>query len=92
MIKLNSTSSVMLKEVPPFLFYHTSERRKKAMTFLEKVSNDHRLRDKIRIANIDSDVVEIAKQRDLLLVPMKYGSMRIAPSKGGLEFVDGTPS
>ena len=52
----------MLKEVLPFLFYHTSERRKQAMAFLEKVSNDHRLRDKIRIANNDSDVVEIAKQ------------------------------
>ena len=52
----------MLKEVPPFLFYHTSERRKQEMVFLEKVSNDNRLRDKIRIANNDSDVVEIAKQ------------------------------
>ena len=52
----------MLKEVPPFLFYHTSEQRKQATAFLEKVSNDHRLRDKIRIANNDSDVVEIAKQ------------------------------
>ena len=62
MIKLNSISSIMPKEVPPFLFYHTSERRKQAMAFLEKVSNDHRLRDKIRIANNDSDVVEIAKQ------------------------------
>ena len=27
-----------------------------------KVSNDYRLRDKIRIANNDSDVVEIARQ------------------------------
>ena len=62
MIKLNITSSFMLKEVPPFLFYHASERRKQAMAFLEKVSNDHRLRDKIRIANNDSDVVEIARQ------------------------------
>jgi len=52
----------MLKEVPPFLFYHASERRKQAMAFLEKVSNDHILRDKIGIANNDSDVVEIAKQ------------------------------
>ena len=60
--KLNPTSSVMLKEVPPFLLHHTSERRKQAMAFLEKVSNDYRLRDKIRIANNDSDVVEIAKQ------------------------------
>ena len=62
MIKLNSISSIMPKEVPPFLFYHTSERRKQAMAFLEKVSNDHRLRDKIRIANNANDVVEIAKQ------------------------------
>ena len=52
----------MLKEVPPLLFYHTSKRRKQAMSFLEKVSNDNRLRDKIRIANNDSDVVEIATQ------------------------------
>ena len=52
----------MLKEVPPFLFCHTSEQRKQEVAFLEKVSNDHRLRDKIRIANNDSDVVEIAKQ------------------------------
>ena len=50
------------KKVPPFLFYHTSERRKQAMVFLEKFSNDHRLHDKIRIANNDSDVVEIAMQ------------------------------
>ena len=62
MINLKVTSSVMLKEVPPFLFYHASERRKQAMAFLEKVSNDYRLRDKIRIANNDSDVVEIARQ------------------------------
>ena len=59
---MNLISSAMLKEVPPFLFYHASERRKQAMAFLEKVSNDYRLRDKIRIANNDSDVVEIAKQ------------------------------
>ena len=52
----------MLKEVPPFLFYHASERRKQAMAFLEKVRSDHRLRDKIRIANNDSDIVEIGKQ------------------------------
>ena len=52
----------MLKEVPPFLFYHASERRKQAMAFLEKVSSDHRLRDKIRIANNDSNIVEIGKQ------------------------------
>ena len=51
----------MLKEVSPFLFYHTSERRKQEMALLEKVSNDYRLRDKIRIGNNDSDVVEIAK-------------------------------
>ena len=59
---LNLTSFVMLKEVPPFVLYHTSERRKQAMAFLEKVSNDYRLRDKIRIANNANDVVEIAKQ------------------------------
>ena len=59
---LSLSSSVMLKEAPPFLFYHTSERRKQAMAFLEKVSNDYRLRDKIRIANNANDVVEIAKQ------------------------------
>ena len=52
----------MLKEVPPFLFYHSSERRQQAMAFLEKVSNFHRLYDKIRIGNNDSDVTEIAKQ------------------------------
>lgn len=52
----------MLKEVPPFLFYHASERRKQAEAFLEKVRSDHRLRDKIRIANNDSDIVEIGKQ------------------------------
>ena len=34
------------------------------MAFLEKVSNDHRLRDKIRITNNNSDVVEIAKQSE----------------------------
>ena len=37
------------------------------MEFLEKISNDHRLRDKIRIANNDSDVVEIAKQSGFTL-------------------------
>ena len=52
----------MLKEVPPFLFCHTSERLKKGMAFLEKVSNDHTFRDKIRIANNDSDVVGITKK------------------------------
>ena len=52
----------MLREVPRLLFYHTSERRKQAMAFIENVSNDNRLCDKIRIANNDSDVVEIAKQ------------------------------
>ena len=81
----------MLKEVPPFLFYHASERRKQAMAFLEKVSNDHILRDKIGIANNDSDVVEIAKQSGSTLAPMKFGSMKIAPSKGRLGLVDGTP-
>ena len=39
----------MLKEVPPFLFYHTSERRKQAMAFIEKVSNDHRLRENLEL-------------------------------------------
>ena len=67
MIKLNVTSSFMLKEVPPFLFYHASERRKQAMAFLEKVNNDYRLRDKIRISNNDSDVVEIARQSGLTI-------------------------
>ena len=67
MIKMNLISSVMLREVPPFLFYHTSELRKQAMAFLEKVSNDSRLRDKIRISNNDSDVVEIAKQSGFTL-------------------------
>ena len=52
----------MLKELPPFLFYHASKRRKQAMAFLEKVSNHHRLCDKIRIANNDRNVAEIAKQ------------------------------
>ena len=64
---LNLMTFVMLKEVPPFLFYHESERRKQAMAFLEKVKNDHLLRDKIRIANNDSDVVEIAKQSGFTL-------------------------
>ena len=57
----------MLKEGPPFLFYHASERRKQAMAFLEKVNNDHKLRDRIRVANNDSDVIEIAKQSGFLL-------------------------
>ena len=51
----------MLKKCLHF-FYHTSERRKQEMAFLEKVSNDHKLRDKIGIANNDYDVVGIAMQ------------------------------
>ena len=50
------------KEVLPFMFYHASEWCKQAMGFLEKVNNYHRLCEKIRIANNDSDVVEIAMQ------------------------------
>ena len=52
----------MLKEVLPFMFYNASERRTQAMAFLENVSNYHRLCEKIRIANNNSDDVEIAKQ------------------------------
>ena len=63
----------MLKEVPPFLFYHASERRKQAMAFLEKVSNYHRLCDKIRITNNDSDVAEITKQSGLTFTTNEIG-------------------
>ena len=52
----------MLKEVQPFAFYHSSERRKQAMAFLEKASNDYKLREKISTANNDDDLVSIAKQ------------------------------
>jgi hypothetical protein len=79
------------KRSASILFYHTSERRKQEMAFQENVSNDHRLRDKIRIANNDSDVVEIAMKSGFTLAPMKFGSMKTAPSKGRLELVDGTP-
>ena len=58
------------------------------MEFLEKVNNYHRLCEKIRIANNDSDVVEIATQSRFTLAPMKFGSMKTAPSKGSLELVD----
>ena len=52
----------MPKEVEPFAFYHSSERHKQATTFLEKVSNDYRLRDKISSANNDDDLVRIANE------------------------------
>ena len=53
---------MLLKEVQPFAFYHSSERRKQATDFLEKVSNDYRLRDKISSANNDDDLVRIANE------------------------------
>ena len=52
----------MLKEVQPFAFHHSSERRKQAIAFLEKVKNDYTLRDKISTANNDDDLVSIAEQ------------------------------
>ena len=52
----------MLKEVQPFAFHHSSERRKQAIAFLEKVKNDYTLRDKISTANNDNDLVSIAEQ------------------------------
>ena len=52
----------MPKEVQPFAFHHSSERRKQAIAFLEKVKNDYTLRDKISTANNDDDLVSIAKQ------------------------------
>ena len=52
----------MLKEVQPFAFHHSSERRKQAIAFLEKVRNDYMLRDKISTANNDDDLISIAKQ------------------------------
>ncbi len=52
----------MLKEAQPFVFYHTSERRRQAVAFLEDVENDYRLRDKISIANSDDELVKIAEE------------------------------
>ena len=53
---------MVLKEVQPFAFYHSSERRKQAIAFLDKVSNDYKLRDRISTANNDDDLVRIAKE------------------------------
>ena len=61
------------------------------MAFLGKVRNNNRLSDKIRYANNDSNVVEITKQSEFLLPPIKLDSMKIAHSKGMLEFADGRP-
>jgi predicted ribosomally synthesized peptide with nif11-like leader len=52
----------LLKESQPFTFYHATERRKQAVAFLKNVGSDHRLRDKISIANSDYELVKIAEE------------------------------
>jgi predicted ribosomally synthesized peptide with nif11-like leader len=61
------------------------------MAFLEKASNDYRLRDKIRIANNDSDVVEIAKQSGFTFSTDEIWLYEDRTFKRKIKFVDGTP-
>ena len=51
---------MLFKEVQPFAFHHSAERRRQANAFLDEVAHNFTLRDKISTANNDDDVVRIA--------------------------------